>query len=87
MAAGELSAQVRRNPPGRVEEGAWSPPWEGLEGMWTHRSLEQAGGNNCLVHRLTSVLGLRKEISEVHLGGGVHTVLRKVITKQLPGDC
>ena len=28
----ELSAQVRRSPPSRVEEGAWSPPWEGPEG-------------------------------------------------------
>ena len=26
MAAGELSAQVRRNPPGRVEEGPDHPP-------------------------------------------------------------
>jgi len=40
MAAGDLSAQVRSNPPVRVEEGAWSPPWEGLEGAQTHRNLE-----------------------------------------------
>ena len=32
------------------------------------------------------MLGLRKEICEGHLGGGVHTVLGKIITKQLPGD-
>ena len=31
-------------------------------------------------------LGLRKEICEGHLGGGVHAVLGKIITKQLPGD-
>ena len=61
-------------------------PREGLEGAGTHRSLGKAGGNY-LVHRLTSVLGLRKEISECHLGGGVHAVLGKIITKQSPGDC
>ena len=33
-----------------------------------------------------NVLGLRKEICEGHLGGGVHAVLGKIITKQLPGD-
>ena len=32
------------------------------------------------------MLGLRKEICEGHLGGGVHTILGKIITKQLPGD-
>ena len=39
-----------------------------------------------MVHRSTSALGLRKEICEDHLGGGVHTVLGKIITKQSPGD-
>ena len=38
-----------------------------------------------MVHRLTSVLGLRKEICEGHLGGGVHAVLGKIITKQFQG--
>ena len=33
-----------------------------------------------------SVLGLRKEICEGHLRGGVHAVLGKIITKQLSGD-
>ena len=33
------------------------------------------------------MLGLRKEICECHLGGGIHAVLGKIITKQLPGDC
>ena len=33
-----------------------------------------------------SVLGLRKEICEGHLGGGVCAVLGKIITKQSPGD-
>ena len=32
------------------------------------------------------MLGLRKEICEGHFGGGVHAVLGKIITKQLPGD-
>ena len=32
------------------------------------------------------MLGLRKETCEGHLGGGVHTGLGKIITKQLPGD-
>ena len=32
------------------------------------------------------MLGIRKEISECHLGGGVQAVLGKIITKQLPGD-
>ena len=32
------------------------------------------------------MLGLGKEICEGHLGGGVHAVLGKIITKQLPGD-
>ena len=68
MAAGKLSAQVRRNPAGRVEEGAGPLPWEGLEGVGTYRSLEQAGGD-CLVHRSTSMLGLRKGICQGHLGG------------------
>ena len=35
-------------------------------GHGTHRRLEEGGGGNCLVHRLTSVLGLRKEICEGH---------------------
>ena len=38
-------------------------------GHGTHRRLEEGGGGNCLVHRLTSVLGFRKEICEGHLGG------------------
>ena len=33
------------------------------------------------------MLGLRKEICECHLGGGVHTVLGEIITNQSPGDC
>ena len=53
----------------------------------THRRLEEGGGGNCLVHRLTSVLGFRKEIYEGHLGGGVHAVLGKIITKLSPRDC
>ena len=32
------------------------------------------------------MLGLRKEICERHLGGGIHVVLGKIIMKQLPGD-
>ena len=47
---------------------------------------EIGSGSDCLVHRLTSVLGLRKEICEGHLGGGVQAILGKIITKQLPGD-
>ena len=33
-----------------------------------------------------SMLGLRKEICEGHLGGGVQTILGKITTKQSPGD-
>ena len=32
------------------------------------------------------MLGLKKEICKGHLGGGVHAVLGKIITKQWPGD-
>jgi len=30
------------------------------------------------------MLGLRKEFCEGHLGGGVHAIMGKIITKQLP---
>ena len=36
--------------------------------------------------QVDEALGLRKEICEGHLGSGVHSVLGKIITKQLPGD-
>ena len=67
--------------------GSLITPQEGLEGARTHRSMEQAGGGDCLVHRWTSMLGPRQEICEGHLGGGVHAVLEKIIIKQFPGDC
>ena len=68
-AAGELSAQVRRNPPRRMEEGGLITPLGG-----TRRGMDQqepgiAGSSDCLVHRSMSMLGLRKEICEGHLGG------------------
>jgi len=83
MAAGELSTKWGGTHPVGWKRGAWSLPWEGLEGAQNHRSLESAGGNDFFVHRLTSVLGLRKAICEGHLGGGVHAVLGKL----LPSNC
>ena len=61
-------------PLGGIRRG--TDPQEPGIGRWQH----------CLVHRLMSVLGLRKEICDGHLVGGVHVVLGKIITKKLPGN-
>ena len=77
---------AEEEPTQKCGRGGLITPREGLEGAQTHRSLEYAGGNDCLVHRLMSVLGLRKEICEGHLRDDVHAILGKIITEQLPRE-